>query len=701
VTTPDEGPQPFLRQRARTRHFSVGAPRSFRVDPTGSRVLFLRSPSGDNPVTQLWMYDVATGADVLLADPAALVDPHEDLPPAERARRERMREIGSGIVAFATDDRHEVVAFALSSQLFVVDVVGRTVSHLAAAGAVVDPRPDPTGRRIAYVAEGAVRVVDRDGHDQPVTTEVAPAITWGLADFIAAEEMHRQRGHWWTRDGERLLLARVDERPVALWHISDPANPEREATVVRFPRAGTDNADVSLHVFDLKGGHLAVDWDRSALPYLADVQPTANGAVVVVQSRDQKLLQTLDVDLATGKTSVAHEQTDDLWLDLVQGAPARLGDGRLVTTVDLDDTRRLCVDGEPVSPAGWQVGAVDVGDADVLFSATDDPTQRHIWLLDESGKAKRLTSEPGVHAAARGGGLVVIASASMDHHGTRVTLQRDGQVVGEIASYAEEPLLTPSVTFLTTGRRELRSAVLLPSGHERGVRLPVLLDPYGGPLPEMGRVVRSRTSHLVAQWLADQGFAVVITDGRGMPGRGPAWTRAIHDDWAGVVLEDQVDALHAVAETVPDMDLDRVGIRGWSFGGYLAALAVLRRPDVFHAAVAGAPVTDWTLYDTHYTERYLGDPRDNAERYAAASLIDDAPKLQRPLLLIHGLADDNVVAAHTLRLSAALLAAGRQHAVLPLPGVTHMASAQPIEQSLLMVQLDFLRDALNHAPSPG
>ena len=167
------------------------------------------------------------------------------------------------------------------------------------------------------------------------------------------------------------------------------------------------------------------------------------------------------------------------------------------------------------------------------------------------------------------------------------------------------------------------------------------------------------------------------------------------------VLEDQVDALHAVAETVPDMDLTRVGIRGWSFGGYLAALAVLRRPDVFHAAVAGAPVTDWALYDTHYTERYLGTPEDNPDRYAAASIIDDASKLERPLLLIHGLADDNVVAAHTLRLSSALLAAARPHAVLPLSGVTHMTSQETVEANMLLLEVAFLREALSSRSSRG
>jgi dipeptidyl-peptidase-4 len=203
---------------------------------------------------------------------------------------------------------------------------------------------------------------------------------------------------------------------------------------------------------------------------------------------------------------------------------------------------------------------------------------------------------------------------------------------------------------------------------------------------------------LQSQWLADQGFAVVVADGRGTPGRGPAWERAVHGDLAGPVLEDQIDALHGVADANPGvLDLSRVGIRGWSFGGFLAALAVLRRPDVFHAAVAGAPVTDWSLYDTHYTERYLGTPQANPDAYARSSLLADAGRLDRPLMLIHGLADDNVVAAHTLRLSGALLAAGKPHTVLPLSGVTHMTPQEAVAENLLLLQVAFLRDALGIA----
>jgi dipeptidyl-peptidase-4 len=236
--------------------------------------------------------------------------------------------------------------------------------------------------------------------------------------------------------------------------------------------------------------------------------------------------------------------------------------------------------------------------------------------------------------------------------------------------------------------------VLFPSDHEPGRPLPVLLDPYGGP--HFQRVVMSRNAFLEPQWFADQGFAVVVADGRGTPGRGVAWEKSIYLNFAEPVLEDQIEALHGAAAKYQDLDLSRVAIRGWSFGGFLAALAVLRRPDVFHAAVAGAPVTDDRLYDTHYTERYLGHPDENPEAYERNSLMADAPHLRRPLLLIHGLADDNVVAAHTLRLSRALLEAGRPHRVLPLAGITHMTPA--VTEHLLLLQLDFLRDALRAPP---
>ena len=302
-----------------------------------------------------------------------------------------------------------------------------------------------------------------------------------------------------------------------------------------------------------------------------------------------------------------------------------------------------------------------------------------------------ICDDAGVHTAVIGGRTVVLRSSTLHEPGARTAVM-GGPV---ITSFAEAPLVRPNVTLLRLGARALSTAVLLPHDHD-GSPLPVLLDPYGGPHAQ--RVVSAHNAYLSSQWFADQGFAVVIIDGRGTPGRGSEFERAVLHDLATPVLEDQIDALYAAAEHAP-LDLSRVAIRGWSFGGYLAALAVLQRPDVFHAGVAGAPVTEWRLYDTHYTERYLGDPFADAGPYATSSLLPIAHQLTRPLLLIHGLADDNVVAAHTLQLSSALLAGGCAHEVLPLVGVTHMTPQEVVAENLLLHQLAFLRRSLGISPN--
>jgi dipeptidyl-peptidase-4 len=338
----------------------------------------------------------------------------------------------------------------------------------------------------------------------------------------------------------------------------------------------------------------------------------------------------------------------------------------------------------------------------VLFTGSEEPTEVHVWRWAPDGSLVRLTHDAGAHAAAGAAGTAVVTSRILDRLDTETRILRDGEAVTVIPSYAATPSLTPRPLMLTVGDRGLRAALIYPTGHEPGsAKLPVLLDPYGGPHAQ--RVIASLGAYATSQWLADQGFAVLVVDGRGSPGRGPAWERTVRGDLATPVLTDQVDALHAVAAQHPDLDLGRVGIRGWSFGGYLAALAVLRRPDVFHAAVSGAPVTDHRLYDTHYKERYLGsDPYgEDAAAYDASSIIGDAPRLSRPLLLIHGLVDDNVVVAHTLRLSAALLAAGRPHSVLPLSGVTHVAAQEDVAENRLRLEVDFLRRFLGTCADPG
>ena len=753
----------FPRQQARTRRFTLGVPRSFEAATcaVGPRVLFLRTDSGTDPVTHLWSHDPRTDTTVKLVDARALGD-DQALPPEERARRERAREQAGGIVAYAVDDRLGVAAFTLGGRLWTVDVDTGEVAAQPTAGPAFDPRPSPDGTRVAYHAADGLHVVTlADGPGRPGATHelvaepTQDAVAWGRAEFVAAEEMGRTRGFWWSGDGTRLAVARVDEREVPVWTIADPANPWRPPEPHRYPAAGTTNADVSLWVVEVASGQRTqVVWDRGRDEYLAHVGWGHDPLTLLVQPRDQRTARVLTADPSSGTTTERRVWSDPAWVELVPGSPTWL-DGRLLTIEDRAElgaggTRALCVDGEPVTPAGLQVRELvglraarpETSAVELVASPADDPTRidPYRWVPHGSSAGVASTSadlEPGVRrlvlgrtprvdegggdAAASGGRAVadgaagelsVLVTATLASALPTVTVRWEAgaasapAVERSLEVVAETPLLVARPRWLELGERRLRAALFLPTpdeGQPTGDgRLPVLLDPYGGPHAQ--RVLAAQAAHLTSQWLADQGFAVLVVDGRGSPGRGPTWERAIHGDLASDVLADQLDALRAAADLEPRLDLDRVAIRGWSFGGYLAALAVLRRPDVFRAAIAGAPVTDWQLYDTHYTERYLGHPATAQEAYRVSSIVSPAGELldaaawdgpsAPALLLIHGLADDNVVAAHALRLSSALLATGRSHRFLPLSGVTHMTPQEVVAEHLLTHQVAFLRETL-------
>ena len=574
----------FPRQQARTRRFSLGVPRAFAISPAGDRVTFLRSRSGTDPLTCLWQYDVASGTEHLIADPTVLGTADEDLPPEEKRRRERVREQAGGIVSYAVDAAMRTAVFSLAGRVFTVDLVaaatgrdgtggtarlrgGPGAEGTAAAGAgtgrgaaprelalrapALDPRPDPSGRRVAYVGGGALRVANLAADDEggtgdrviagpPDTPGSSAGVTYGLAEFIAAEEMDRTRGYWWAPDGTAVLVARVDESPVARWYIADPANPGRSPAEVAYPAAGTPNADVSLILAELAGRHTIVDWDREGFPYLVtacwDDKGGSADPLIVVQSRDQRRMRILVADRATGATSLLREDTDPHWVDIVPGVPAWTAGGRIVWTVTEDDTRRLVVatpgelswgGAEPVTPPGLQVREILGVDGDaVLFTASEEPTEIGLWSYGPGGLT-RVSPGPGVFAGRRADGTTVLTGRSLDEDGVTTRVLRDQEDAaggekagGQIASCAETPrLAVPRPAMLWLGPRQIRSALLFPSWYEPGSGpLPVLLDPYGGPHSQ--RVLAARGAYLTSQWFAEQGFAVLIADGRGTPGRG-------------------------------------------------------------------------------------------------------------------------------------------------------------------------------------
>ena len=686
----------FPRLAARTQRFTLGAPTSPTVSPDGRQVLFLRSRSATDRTGLLWRYDVETGVESLLADPHALVSGEdEELPPAERARRERMRQSGAGLTAYSTDRQVHRSAVTLSGRLFVLDVTTAQPTEVPVAGPIVDPRLSPDGAWVAYHCDGGLHVAPSSGDEtgRALVTEEGEGVSWGLSDFVHAEELHRLRSFWWAPDSSGLLVVRVDETTVPPVYIADPARPSDDPAVLHYPFAGGPNVETSLWFVTLEGRREQVGKEQTEHDYLAGVSwSTGRPALLSLLDRRQRRLRVMS--WAPGSApALVRTVTDEHWVDLVPGVPAWWG--RRLLTVEPDtssDTARFCADGEPLTPPGIQVHAVlDIDDETVLLAVAEDEREQRVARLHADGRWEPWTEGGGVATARSAGGTTVTRRDTLDRVAPTVTVAI-GAEERPLQVDAVDPALTPRPVFLHRSHPDdPRVAVLMPSTPAPRP-LPVLLDPYGGPHGQ--RVVSAQRAYLESQWWAEQGYVVVVADGPGTPGT-PAWQRAMSGRLAEPALAAQVRALEMVAAAVGEQaDLSRVAIRGWSFGGYLAALAVLERPDLVHAGIAGAPVTDWALYDTAYTERYLGLPEDDPGRYPSQSLLTRAAQLGRPLMIVHGLADDNVLVAHSLRLSSALLAAGRPHRFLPLTGVTHMASQEEVAENLLLAQRDFLATAL-------
>jgi len=678
-------------QVARTHRFSLGVPAQFTIVLDGTAVLFLRSRAGDDPVPCLWALDLDSGTERLLADPVELVGQ------------------GAGIGSYATDAAGGLVAFALAGGLWTVDVADGRVRRLPVEGPVRDPRPDPTGRRIGYVRDGALLVVEADGTgERTIAAPDGPEVTFGIGEHTDAASLDGLRGYWWSPDDGRLLVARVDSAAVELWHLANPAEPDKAPRAMRYAAVGTANAEVTLWIAGLDGSRIEARWDRDAFEYVLGAGWDAHGPHALVQTRDQHTVRFLGIDPVGGETRVLIEQQDERWVHVVPGLPARISSGSLIAHADVEGTRYLTVDGVAVTPPGLQLRAVlGVGDGDgaggdeVLFTASQEPTETHLWSyrVGQQG-VRQLSSEPGVHSGVLLSGTRVNIARGPDRPGGRVTVTRQGKPGVSITSLVDTPVLDLHATPLVLGPRELRATLHLPSWYraDGGGSLPVLVSPYGGAGLQLV-TAELEWRALTSQWFAEQGFAVLVVDGSGTPGRGPDWDRETYGDVFGPPLDDQVAGLHEAARLHPYLDLGRVGIRGWSYSGSLAAWAVLQRPDIFHVAVAGAGVTDQLLYNALWRERTLGHPAQFPERYEANSLVLAAPKLTRPLMLIHGLADDNVHPANTLRLSSALLAAGRPHEVLLLPGIGHAAIGSAVTEDLLRHQVGFLQRHLGVDPA--
>ena len=702
---------------ARTQGFTLGRPRSFTITNTG--VLFLRSPHGEDPVTDLWCLPITEEG---FGEEYCLVDAHQgadvDISPEEAARRERVRERAQGIVAYSVSTSANRVAFSWGSGIGIVDIApDQPVRTLSTPGSLAQPTLSPDGQWVAGVIDGALWVIEVASGEATCLAQEDGPITWGLPDFVAAEEMGRTQGFWWSPDSQRLLVTRVDNTALEDWWISGPVDPDRPGVAMPYPPAGGTNAEVGLWRLHLDGQRdrlsLTVGPDHDD-EYLATLQWLDDDRIVAsVMPRTQHRLRTLVVP-SNGDPSWEIDRIDQSpWVDIVPGLPHAFigedGDVHLLTARVVDNQRAVCLDGQPLGPGQgdwsvWTVAGVTHQNGVCVGASginTHEPWADEAFIIDAHG----VVPYAGTITLGQGGPqqetVVVSRATSLD--GPPVTtvrlIDRD-EVIAQVITDRGGPLPQTGVALYgpVHGPGRTRSILMVPgSWQPSDGPLPVLVHSYGGPHARM--VVKDRTRMYNAAFFAAQGYAVVITDGLGAPGGGMDGEFAIYKNLHATV-QGQVDALDGIDAQFPGvLDRTRVGISGWSYGGYLAARAVLERPDVFKAAISGAPVTDWRLYDTHYTERYLGNPNDDPTAYEAEELARLAQRVDPAtwgarLLLIHGLADDNVVVAHTLRLSASLLAQGLPHEVLPLSDVTHFTPSVTINTNLLLHELDFLRRSL-------
>lgn len=696
-TWQDQGvSETFPRQSAATRNFQLGAPRSFHISEAADHVLFLRSEHGRDAVNSLWSYDIAARIERKVADPRLLLADDGDIPAAERARRERMRETTSGITSYSTDSTGHMIAFALSGQLFSGDIKSGEFKLREVTGPVIDPKVSPNGEYISWSNGKDLFLCNFIGAQEVnLTKEASDNTSWGLADFIAAEEFDRMHGFWWAPDSTALIVERTDDSQVQSWWISDPATPSKQPQEVHYPAAGTTNATVGLAKIAVTGERQPIIWDNNAFEYLISVMWQKDcDALITVADRSQQNFVTYALT-ETGLKNV-HEITDHEFVEVIPGQP-RWHNSQIVAVVDnrTTDTRELQIAGKAISPIGMQImSIIEVTDEYVDVVATTDAICRDVLRISFDGTITELAQGGIAAASATNAGLQVLIESRLDTHTRSYQLRRGAKTEHYFDSLAESPSFTSQVHLMKTGPHAVNTAVIFPRDHVLGSKkLPVMMRPYGGP--HGPQVLNGALTYAADQWFADQGFVVIIADNRGTGGRGPAWDHSIYQNFVAAVIEDQVAAVAAVAEHFPDdVDVNRVGVTGWSFGGYLSALAVLERPDVFHAAVAGAPVTEWLWYDTAYTERYLGHPEKFPEIYTDHSLISKADQLERPLMLVHGLADDNVVAAHSLALSGALLTNKKPHTVLPLSGVTHMTPQEIISENLMLLTVEFFQTNL-------
>ena len=691
--------------------------RSLQIAPGAGRVTFLQGSTDNKDRMDLWEYDIASGQARLLVDSRSLVPEDRPLSAEEEQRRERQRISSlSGIVEylFAPDGR--ALLFPLGGDLYYYELGrprDRAVRRLTATEAFeTDAQFSPSGRHVSFIRDQDLYVIElASGRERAITTDGDGPIQNGVAEFIAQEEMGRNTGYWWSPDDRRIAYTRTDETPVQVRERFEISAADVQVIRQRYPAAGTPNVTIELFVAGVErpGESVRVDLGTDRDIYLARVDwfPDSRDLAVQRQSRDQRRLDLLKVQAANGSSSVLLTETSRAWVNLYDElrflkagrqfiwASSRTGYKHLYL---YDNSGKLV---RPLTAGPWMV----VGDGDekallgvdearglVYFQANErTPLERHLYVTTLNTrtpeKVRRLTQENGWHAIRLSPDQrFFLETYSDSERPPRVMLRRiDGTPIATLVEnalderhpyypYLDQHARTEYGTLAAADGQVLHYQLIKPRWFDAAKKYPLLVDVYGGPGAQ--RVRRqwnggARTNEgFFRQVLARSGYVLLTLDNRGSGYRGEAFETALHLRMGQVEVADQVAGVRHLSKE-PWFDARRVGIYGWSYGGYMSLMSLLGAPDVFRAGISGAPVTDWALYDTHYTERYLGTPQENRAGYEASAVLPYAGNLDAPLLIMHGMADDNVLFSHSTKLFKRLQDLNQPFSVMAYPGSKH------------------------------
>jgi dipeptidyl-peptidase 4 len=679
-----------------------------KIAPDGSKVAFLRGRDADRNRLDLWAYDVATGTTAMLVDSTVLQPGDEVLSDAEKARRERQRIASlTGIVDYhwAPDSRR--LLFPLGGELYLYDLSREGADAVRkltdGGGFATDPKLSPRGGYVSFVRGRDLWVIDlSSGREIRLTRDGSDTIGNGVAEFVADEEMGRHTGYWWAPDDSAIAFARIDESPVPVRKRYEVYPDRTEVIDQRYPAAGEPNVDIRLGVLAPKAGAKPrwIDLGPDRDIYLARVDwRDPQRLAFQRQSRDQQRLELVEADLAGGAQRVLATDTSATWVPLHDDLRF-LADGRILWSSERSGHQHLyLLDAKgnvtALTAGDWDVDgvlALDEATGRVYFAATrESPREKHVYRVPlAGGEVERLSRTPGMHNAtfARNASLYVDLWSNATTPPQTQLFDADGRLLATLVEndfdgpshpYAPYRAAHRPVEFGTLtaadGATELHYSLIKPAGFDPARKYPVVVYVYGGPAAQT--VTDSwpgRGDHFFNQYLAQHGYVVFSLDNRGTPRRGREFGGTLYGRQGTVEVADQLRGVEWL-RTQPWVDPQRIGVHGWSNGGYMTLMLLAQAPDAYACGVAGAPVSDWALYDTHYTERYMGLPVANPDGYDGARVLAhieglvgaDAPKL----LLVHGMADDNVLFGNTLEVMAALQQRGQPFELMTYPGAKH------------------------------